>query len=91
MEVRSVDLRHASEEISSPAYRVDFWGPTGATDGDEGAIISEKYLLTGAADVREVLSWAGSLAPGREVVVYAVHPVFKPGHTLIRLTGNPRA
>jgi hypothetical protein len=91
MEVRSVDPLHASEEINSPAYRVDFWGPTGATDGDEGATISDECLLTGAADVREVLSWADSLAQGREVVVYAVYPGFEPGHTLIRLTGNPRA
>jgi hypothetical protein len=77
MEVRSVDPRHASEEINSPANRVDCCGPTGAADGDVGATIADKNLLTGGRrrPRDEVLSWAVSLAQGREVMVYAVYLV----------------
>jgi hypothetical protein len=73
MEVRSVDPRHASEEVNSPAYRVDFWGPTGAAEGDGGATIADENLLTGAADVR-----ATRCCPGQTAWHRGGRPLFTP-------------
>jgi hypothetical protein len=63
VDVRPIDPRDIDTEVA-PKYRVYFWS------ADRGR--SEEFELTGAADVREALSWAESQAQGRDFELLVV-------------------
>jgi hypothetical protein len=63
VDVRPVDPRDIDTEVE-PSYRVYFWS------ADRGR--SDEFELTGAADVREALSWAESQAQGRDFELLVV-------------------
>lgn len=70
MKAEGIDPRYESSLEEDPDYRVDFWGETVL---DDGSIIdgADEWLLTGAEDVHEALSWAKENAKGRDFVLYA--------------------
>jgi len=63
VDVTSLDPRDAQWEEDVERFRVYFWSRGGDTVAE--------YELTKAADVREVLAWAGEQANGRVVEVFA--------------------
>jgi hypothetical protein len=76
MDVRAVDPRDQTWEISRPKYRVYFHDETGAAN---------EYEVEGA-DVAEVMAWAEAQRNGRTVVLYACVP--RDGLGLLRLGGS---
>jgi hypothetical protein len=66
LDARPVDPRDIRWEVSSPTYRVYFWRRVG------GGYRSEEFQLSGASDVRDVLSWAEERAEGSTFTVYAL-------------------
>lgn len=63
MDVRPIDPRDIDTEVE-PRYRVYF------SSADRGR--SDEFELTGAADVREALSWAESQPQGRDFELLVV-------------------
>jgi hypothetical protein len=81
MQVMGIDPRDARAEVDRPDYRVYFFESVGRSD---------KYHLTGAQDVAEVLDWATASANDRRYVVYVLTDS-GPGSeqpVLIRLLGR---
>jgi hypothetical protein len=64
-----VGLGTARAAYSRSARPGGLLGTGRRTSGDEGATVSDEYLLAGAADVWEVLAWTAGQAHGRESVV----------------------
>lgn len=78
MRAESVDPRDVEWERETPVYRVYFWGP-GAT--------SDEHRVLDAADVHEVLDWAGRTAKPDETFTLYVEHRDGSGTGLIRLAG----
>ena len=76
MDIRAVDPRDQTWEISQPTYRVYFDDETGAAD---------EYEVEGA-DVAEVMAWAEAQRNGRTFVLYVCVPRDELG--LLRLAGS---
>ncbi len=76
MDVRAVDPRDQTWEISQPKYRVYFNDENGAAD---------EYEIEGT-DVAGVMSWAETQRNGRNFVLYACVP--HDGLGLLRLAGS---
>ena len=76
MDVKGVDPRDQTWEISHPRYRVYFHDSDGASD---------EYEVDGA-DVSEVMTWAESARGKRSFVMYACVP--NDGLGLLRLHGS---
>lgn len=76
MDIRTVDQRDQTWEISRPKYRVYFHDDTGAADEHE----------VEGADVAEVMAWAEAQRNGRTFVLYACVP--RDGLGLLRLIGS---
>jgi hypothetical protein len=78
--------------LSSPSYQVDLWTHLADqlpdTPPEKVGYKQDAYLLTGAADVTEVMAWADENANGRIVVIYAVVPDYGNGRGLIHLIGS---
>ncbi|MDT5264359.1 MAG: hypothetical protein QOI90_985 [Mycobacterium sp.] len=64
MDIRAVDTRDQTWEISQPKYRVYFQDENGATD---------EYKVEGA-EVAEVMAWAEAQRNGRTIALYACVP-----------------
>lgn len=80
-----IDPRDACWEVTDPAYRVYFWRVPPAPQMS----VCREYRLEGAADVREVLSWASSRVETDEFpVVYVEHRDPEGELGLIRLFGD---
>lgn len=77
MDVRRVDPRDQTWEVSDPVYRVYFHDAYGSSD---------EYEVEGASGIAEVLAWAGSTPGRRSFVVYACVP--QDGLGLVRLHGR---
>lgn len=79
VDAQPIDPRDIKVEWNADTYRVYFW----SSDGSR----CDEYELTGAGDVREVITWADSDAGGRtpEIFVRHDHP---PLHGLVRLAGR---
>ncbi len=75
--------------VDAPTYRVDFWRVAAPADPARGVAAGyerESHLVY-EADVTEVISWAGEVADGRSVTIYATASAAgEPG--LIRLCGR---
>jgi hypothetical protein len=86
------DEAYSTWGVPSPAYQVDFWTHLSDRSADMPAEKvghkQDAYLLTGAADIREVMAWAEENANGRIVVVYAVIPDQARGRGLVHLSGT---
>jgi len=76
MDIRGVDPRDQTWEVSHPSYRVHFHDAAGASD---------EYEVTGA-NVAEVLAWAEARRGDRTFVLYACVP--HEGLGLLRLEGS---
>ena len=76
MDIRAVDPRDQTWEISQPKYRVYFQDEHGATD---------EYEVEGE-DVAEVMAWAEAQRNGRTFALYACVPY--DGLGLLRLAGS---
>lgn len=77
MEIRGVDPRDQTWEISNPTYRVYFHDSDGASD---------EYEVDGGG-VDEVIAWAEAHRRGRTFVLYACVP-HDGGLGLLRLAGS---
>ena len=76
MDIRAIDPRDQTWEISRPAYRVYFHDDSGAAN---------EYEVEGA-DVAEVMAWAEAQRNGRTFALYACVP--RDGLGLLRLAGS---
>jgi hypothetical protein len=76
MDIKSVDPRDQTWEVTDPSYRVYFHDANGASD---------EYEVTDA-DVTEVLAWAEARRGARTFVLYTCVPV--NGLGLLRLAGR---
>jgi hypothetical protein len=76
MDVRAVDPRDQTWEISQPKYRVYFHDENGAAD---------EYQVE-RADVAGVMAWAEAQRNGRTFVLYVCVPY--DGLGLLRLAGS---
>ncbi|MFD0746037.1 hypothetical protein ACFQ1L_32480 [Phytohabitans flavus] len=76
MDIRAVDQRDQTWEISQPKYRVYFHDKTGAANEHE----------IERADVAEVIAWAEAQRNGRTFILYACVP--RDGLGLLRLAGS---
>ena len=76
MDIRAVDPRDQTWEISRPTYRVYLHDESGAAN---------EYEVEGA-DVAEVMAWAEAQRNGRTFVLYAC--VYRDGLGLLRLAGS---
>jgi len=76
MDIKGVDPRDQTWEISQPRYRVYFHDSDGASD---------EYEVDGA-DVSEVMRWAENTRGKRSFVMYACVP--NDGLGLLRLHGS---
>jgi hypothetical protein len=85
------DETYASWGVTTTAYQVDFGThlahKSPDTPPEQVGYKQDAYLLTGAADVGEVMAWASNHADGRIVVVYAVAPT--PGTGEVCFTSVP--
>jgi hypothetical protein len=83
---------YASWEAGESTYQVDFW--THLTDRlpdtqpEKVGYKKDAYLLSGAAEVDQVMAWVRDNAEGRIAVVYAVIPDTGYGRGLFRLSGS---
>jgi hypothetical protein len=76
MDVRLVDPRDIGWESESMVFRVHFWKQAAAPPGTPHGLAgfeSEEFEVRGAADVRDVLTWADTAAgTARTYTVYVV-------------------
>ncbi|RHW29084.1 hypothetical protein D0Z08_00400 [Nocardioides immobilis] len=79
MEVAHADPRAIAATVEEPAYWVYFWTETGA---------AEKFRVTRAGSVHEVLSWAELKSQGRTFGLYIEAGKAIEDRHLIRLSGQ---
>lgn len=76
MQIRPVDPRDISWQISRPTYRVFFWSARSTPAPSDPELMSydaEEFEVVGASDVREVLAWAeGKAGERRTYTLYVV-------------------
>ncbi|NNC12862.1 hypothetical protein HII28_13355 [Planctomonas sp. JC2975] len=94
MQISSLDTYDVSDEVTFPVYRVTFWLAPKRPSALESspypmAFNAERYRVTGARDVHEVLKWATN--DGRHYELFIELPTDgADGVGVVRLAGfNP--
>lgn len=77
-----VDPRDVNSEIPHPTYRVIFW-----RSHESAYYHSEEYDVTGAASVREVITWCDSQVGARDQ--FELFVLHTDSQTALRLDGYP--